>query len=159
MVKKRPKKPLADRRFRRQTGPFRIGKAKTGLGMFAEELIRKGDFIIEYQGPLVHNDDIDSVANKYLFELNSRWTIDGSDRRNTARYINHSCKPNAAPYDVKGLMKIYAEKTIRPGEEITYDYGKEYFDSILADIGCKCPACKAGEGRTARLRRKRKRKH
>jgi hypothetical protein len=68
-------------------------------------------------------------------------TTDGSVRRNTARYINHSCKPNAVPYDVGGKIHIYARKNIQPGEEITYDYGKEYFDIFLKPIGCKCAAC------------------
>ena len=46
--------------------------------------------------------------------------------------------------------------TIQPGEEITYDYGKEYFDEFLAAIGCKCEACRNGGGRTNPPRRKRR---
>ena len=83
--------------------------------------------------------------------MNTRWAIDGSPRRNTARYINHSYKPNAVPYGVGRKIKIYAKRTIQPGEEITYDYGKEYFDQILAPIGCKCVACRD----EARVRKKR----
>jgi SET domain-containing protein len=126
---------------RHQPGPFRVGRSRTGLGLFAVEPIRKGKFIIEYRGRRLLWKDVEDINNKYLFDLNTRWALDGSPRSNTARYINHSCKPNAVPYGVGGKIKIYAKRTIQPGEEITYDYGKEYFDEILAPIGCKCAAC------------------
>jgi len=126
---------------RHQTGPFRVGRSRTGLGLFATEPIRRGKFIIEYWGKLLRWADVDDINNKYLFDLNTRWAIDGSPRRNTARYINHSCRPNAVPYGVGRKIKIYAKRTIQPDEEITYDYGKEYFDQILAPIGCRCAAC------------------
>jgi len=57
------------------------------------------------------------------------WTIDGSVRKNIARYINHACKPNAES-DVsarKRKVVIRAIKNIEPGEEINYDYGTDYF--------------------------------
>ena len=85
----------------------------------------------------------DAVENKYLFELNNRWTIDGSVRKNIARYINHACKPNAES-DVKPRKRkvfIRAIKNIEPGEEINYDYGTDYFKAYLKPIGCKCAAC------------------
>ena len=143
-------------RPRHQAGPFRVGRSRTGLGLYATEPIRKGKFIIEYWGPLVRWDDVDNLQSKYLFDLNKRWAIDGEPRANTARYINHSCKPNAVPYGVKGKIKIYARRMIQPGEEITYDYGKEYFDEFLKPIGCKCDACRDGGGRTHPPRRKRR---
>jgi hypothetical protein len=31
------------------------------------------------------------------YELNSRWTLDGSSRRNVARYANHSTGPTRNP--------------------------------------------------------------
>lgn len=93
---------------------------------------------------------VDNPDNKYLFDLNKRWAIDGSVRRNTARYINHSCKPNAVPHEVGGKIKIYAKKNIQPGDEITYDYGKEYFDIFLEPVGCRCAACAARPKRRKR---------
>jgi uncharacterized protein len=144
-----------------QPGPFRVGRSRTGLGLFATEPIRKGKFIIEYWGELVRWKDVDDEdQNRYYFDLNTRWAIDGADRRNTARYINHSCKPNAEPYEVRRKIKIYAKKTIHPGEEITYDYGKEYFKEFLEPIGCKCAGCVADgkpNGKLAKRARARKR--
>jgi hypothetical protein len=129
-------------RVRPKSVPFRVARSRTGLGLFAEAPIRRGKFIIEYCGKRVLWKYADNNNNRYLFDLNKRWAIDGSVRRNTARYINHSCKPNAVPYDVGGKIHIYAKRTIQPGEEITYDYGKEYFDIFLKPIGCKCAACR-----------------
>src|SRR5262249_26068802 len=82
--------------------PYRLGRSRTGLGLFATKPIRKGDFIIKYWGPRLPNKVADDLDNRYLFEINSRWTIDGSPRRNIARYINHSCRPNAETDIVKG---------------------------------------------------------
>ncbi len=125
--------------------PYRIGRSKTGLGLFATKPIKKGTKIIRYFGPMLdcRKKEDDAVENKYLFQINSRWTIDGSVRKNTARYINHACRPNAES-DVnsrKRTVYIRAIKNIAPGEEINYDYGTEYFKEYLKPIGCKCAAC------------------
>jgi hypothetical protein len=125
--------------------PYRIGRSRTGLGLFATKPIRKGAKIVRYFGPLLDSrkKKEDAIENKYLFELNGRWTIDGSVRANIARYINHACKPNAES-DVKPRKRkvfIRAIKNIEPGEEINYDYGTDYFKAYLKPIGCKCAAC------------------
>ena len=125
--------------------PYRVGRSKTGLGLFATQPIKKGTKIIRYFGPLLDSKKKkdDAIENKYLFELNDRWTIDGSVRKNIARYINHACKPNAES-DVRPRKRkvfIRAIKNIAPGEEINYDYGTDYFKAYLKPIGCKCDAC------------------
>jgi hypothetical protein len=125
--------------------PYRIGRSRTGLGLFATKPIKKGDKILRYLGPLLdsRNKKHDAIENKYLFELNGRWTIDGSGRKNVARYINHACRPNAES-DVsarKRKVVIRALKSIEPGEEINYDYGTDYFKAYLKPIGCKCVSC------------------
>src|SRR5258706_4250195 len=146
--------------------PYRIGRSSTGLGLFATKPIKKGTKIVRYIGPLLDckKKKADAIENKYLFELNNRWTIDGSVRENVARYINHACKPNAES-DVrprKGKVFIRAIKNIEPGEEINYDYGTDYFKAYLKPIGCRCAACekrrkkKRAEARAERLRLKAK---
>ena len=130
--------------------PFRVGRSRTGLGAFATEPIKKGKFIVEYTGPLLNNEQCEKVDNKYLFEVNARWTIDGSPRSNIARYINHSCRPNADPYILRShQIKIRAIKHIKPGDEITYDYGEDHFDAYIKKHGCRCAKCR---GKRARLR-------
>jgi uncharacterized protein len=144
--------------------PYRVGRSRTGLGLFATKPIKKGAKIIRYFGPLLDSrkKKDDAIENKYLFELNGRWTIDGSVRKNIARYINHACKPNAES-DVsarKRKVVIRAIKKIEPGEEINYDYGTDYFKAYLKPIGCKCDACEKkrkkqrAEARAERLRLK-----
>ncbi len=146
--------------------PYRVGRSPTGLGLFATKPIKKGTKIIRYFGPLLDSKKKkdDAIENKYLFELNNRWTIDGSVRKNVARYINHACKPNAES-DVKPRKRkviIRAIKNIEPGDEINYDYGTDYFKAYLKPIGCKCVACekkrkkKRAEARAERLRLKAK---
>ena len=64
--------------------PYRVGRSRTGLGLFATKPIKKGTRIIRYFGPLLDSKkkEEDAIENKYLFELNNRWTIDGSVREN-----------------------------------------------------------------------------
>jgi len=88
---------------------------------------------------------------RYMFTINSRWTIDGSPRWNLARYINHSCRPNAKPVGRNGGIVIVASRRIEPGEEITYDYGREYFDYFFKD-DCRCSACCAKKSRSTLCR-------
>lgn len=122
--------------------PYRVARSqRTGLGLFATALIKKGEFIIEYTGKKIKTKEADDLGTKYLFDLENGWTLDGSGRENTARYINHSCKPNAETELVRGKIVIQAIKTINPGEEVTYDYGEEYFDQFIKPHGCKCDWC------------------
>jgi hypothetical protein len=124
---------------------YRVGRSKTGLGLFATQPIKKGSKIIRYFGPMLdcNKKKDDAVENKYLFQITKRWTVDGSVRKNIARYINHACKPNAES-DVntrKLKITIRAIKNIAAGDEINYDYGTDYFKEYLKPIGCKCDSC------------------
>ena len=124
------------------SSPFRIGRSKTGLGMFATAPIRKGAFIAEYTGRKLTSEAADKKwRSRYLFDLNKRWTIDGTPRSNVARYINHACRPNAEPFIYGGKIRIRAIKRIEPEQEITYNYGKDYFDLFITKARCKCTAC------------------
>ena len=138
--------------------PYRVGRSSTGLGLFATKPIKKGDFIIKYWGRKLPNKIADDLDTKYLFELNSRFTVDGSPRRNVARYINHSCRPNAETDVKKSEILITAYKNIQPGDEITYDYGKDYFNTFIKPHGCKCAKCTENGGAPKRRRKGPKKK-
>jgi uncharacterized protein len=124
---------------------FRVGRSRTGLGLFAVRPIAKKEYIVTYSGKWISTAEArrrERLGNpKYLFEVNSRWTIDGSTRRNLGRYANHSCKPNAEPVLRKGKIVLLALQAIAPGDEITYDYGEDYFDYYFKKAGCRCMAC------------------
>ncbi|HYD86142.1 MAG TPA: SET domain-containing protein [Vitreimonas sp.] len=119
---------------------LRVGRSATGLGLYAESEIPKGACVIEYVGVELSKEQEEKANSKYLFEIHSRKTIDGAPRWNTARYINHSCRPNCEPNIHKGRVFIHAKRRIKPGEELNYDYGKAYFNEYLKDI-CACPKC------------------
>lgn len=141
---------------------FRVGRSRTGLGLFAIKPIRKRGRIVEYKGRLLTGERAERAedsSNRYLFEINGRWTIDGKSRRNLGRYANHSCNPNAEPVIVKRRVFINALRVIKPGEEITYNYGNDYLKNIIGKPNCKCGRCRRRKAKKARKRgpaRKRK---
>jgi len=125
---------------------FRLGRSRTGLGLFATAPIKKRAFIVEYKGRKLTTEQADVLearGNRYLYEINSRWTIDGTTRRNLGRYANHSCRPNAKARTVGHRVFLRAIKNIKPGDEITYNYGRDYFLNVITPRGCKCDKCRA----------------
>ena len=125
-------------------GRFAVKRSPVGLGLYAMQPISRGEMVVEYTGRLLPSQEAYRKGGKYLFEVNSRWIVDGSGRENISRYINHSCRPNCEPRTRGMRILIYALRAIRPGEELTYDYGKEYFDELIRPKGCRCDRC---EGR------------
>ncbi|MHB1770016.1 MAG: SET domain-containing protein [Minisyncoccota bacterium] len=115
-----------------------VKRADAGLGLFAVRPFQKGERIIEYFGRTITDAEAYTSRSKYLFEVNSRKTIDGATRENTARYINHSCRPNCTPEIERGRVFIDAIRNIKAGEELSYDYGEEYVDTHIKPHGCRC---------------------
>ncbi len=112
-----------------------------GKGLFAEDAIRKGDFIIEYTGKRILTKIADTLGTRYLFDLENGYTIDGSVMSNRARWVNHSCDANCEAELDDGHIYYYATRAIAPGEELTIDYGEEYFKEFIEPKGCKCAPC------------------
>ena len=128
-----------------------------GRGVFATRTIRKGADIIEYRGRRISVEEADNLPDSdpdnpfhtFLFELNDGRVIDAGVRGNAARWINHSCQPNCVPYeDDRGRVFIEAKRTIRAGEELSYDYklnvpGRRSA-RLLANYACRCgsPRCR-----------------
>ena len=129
---------------------FVVKRTHIGLGLFALRPFAKGKRMIEYVGPLISNEEADRKGGMYLFEVSEKLTIDGSARTNLARYINHSCRPNAEAFIYGKRIWIYSKRAIRAGEALTLNYGPKYFDEIIRPKGCKCEKCAGAEKKGAR---------
>jgi SET domain-containing protein len=116
------------------------------MGLFATKPYRKREYVVTYRGRKLANaeaDRLEARGSRYMFEINSRWTIDGSSRWNRARYVNHSCRPNVEAIERRGGKIVYiARRRIKPDEEITVDYGKAYFEAFIGRSRCRCPKCR-----------------
>ena len=133
--------------------PFRLGRALTGLGLFATRPIKKRVRLAEYKGPRLNLKDAEKAeasGNRYLFEINSRWTIDGKARSNIARYFNHSCNPNTDSTIRDGRIFIFALRNIKPGVELTYNYGIDYLKNVIGKSNCLCTRCRKRRAKRAR---------
>lgn len=125
--------------YRPEVSPKR---SSAGLGLFAKEDILKNQLILEYTGERISQEEADQRGGKYLFSVTEEVVIDGSDRNNIGRYVNHSCKPNSEAEHEVTEDKIYfrAKKKILTGEEITINYGPDYAKE-LKEKGCLCNHC------------------
>lgn len=136
--------------------PFRIGRSVTGFGLFATRAIKKRTRIMEYVGPILDKGAAERAerrGNRYLFEITPNRTIDGTPRRNVARYANHSCNPNSEPIVWRGRVFIKSLRNIKPGEEIVYSYGVDYLRNVIGLSNCRCSRCRRRRARKARERR------
>lgn len=120
---------------------YRIGKSRTGRGLFARTPFVRGERVVEYSGVRMPTTQADDLTTRYLFDLEDGTTIDGSARTNIARWINHSCVPNCESRIENGRVFIYTVRAVKPDEEFTMDYGDEYFDMFIRPVGCKCERC------------------
>ena len=117
-----------------------------GWGIFATERIPKNKRIIDYAGEKISHQESLKSEYRYMkrgaiwcFQINRRWVRDAAVGGNLARFINHSCRGNCYVHIVGDIIWIRASRTIRKGEELTYDYNTEG-DKV---IPCRCrPGCK-----------------
>ncbi len=122
---------------------LKVKRGLNGLGLFATVDIKKGTHVIDYTGELITSAQADTRGGQYLFEVSDKWTVDGSGRKNLARYINHSCRPNCETeaYERAKRIEIAAKRNIMAGEELTYDYGKQFWNEYIRPKGCNCEKC------------------
>jgi SET domain-containing protein len=126
-----------------------------GRGVFAVRTIRKGTRIVEYRGDRTTWDvalerppsDPANPQHTFFFETSDGTVIDAGVRGNAARWINHSCDANCESFEYDdGRVFIEARRTIRAGEEITYDYRLSLDGPISrrtrAAYACHCGAVK-----------------
>ena len=93
-----------------------------GQGLFTAQDIKKSTKVIRYTGEKINQAESDrrlAAGNVYIFGLDERYAIDGNTHKNTARYINHSCEPNAG---LSAKLEMIALRDIKAGEELFWDY-------------------------------------
>jgi SET domain-containing protein len=142
--------------------PFRLKRSLTGLGLFATKPIKKAARIAEYRGRRLGLDaaiKAENSGNRYLYEVNSKITIDGAKRGNIARYFNHSCNPNCDTFIRNKRVFIRTLRKIKPEEELTFDYGRDYLKNVIGLENCLCSRCRKRRAKVAAEKREeRKRK-
>jgi hypothetical protein len=134
-------------------GLIEVRRSKVhGRGVFARHEIGKGERLIEYLGERVSHKEADrryeskaaNDSHTFLFIVSNRTVIDAGVNGNDARYFNYSCDPNCESVVEGGRVFIDALRSIKPGEEMTYDYQLYRDEDDPADIdqvfACRCGA-------------------
>ena len=125
-----------------------------GRGVFALINFAEGAILIDYAGEVIsmqeairrHPHDPNEPDHTFYFHIDDAHVIDALHGGNDARWINHSCRPNCEPDEVKGRIVIKALRPIWPGEELTFDYDlfsdEPMTDALKARYACRCGAKK-----------------
>ncbi|KAH7830012.1 putative histone-lysine n-methyltransferase ashh1 [Monocercomonoides exilis] len=124
-----------------------------GWGLFAEEDLSPGQFVIEYTGEVIDLEmlkkrllEYDGESNFYFLSLGGNEFIDASRKGSRARFINHSCEPLCVTqkWTVLGeecVGVFVGDKMIKKGTELTMDYQWESVSSATLQK-CRCGSAK-----------------
>ena len=125
-----------------------------GKGVFALVDLAPGETLIEYTGEIItwtealdrHPHDPSDPNHTFYFHIDEDRVIDAKYGGNSARWINHSCKPNCEADIEDGRVFIRSLRAIEAGEELFYDYGlvidEKLTPKLKAQYPCWCGAKK-----------------
>lgn len=108
-----------------------------GYGLFTNHTIEEGDLVGEYCGEMQLKSLLFNGYGEYCFRYPrfsmgiQYYTLNGEKAGNEMRFANHSYTPNMQPTASleNGLSHtlFLAKKKIVTGEQLTYDYGEDYW--------------------------------
>lgn len=151
---RKARRPLAKKKVSLASSPLVEARnsAIHGRGVYAVAPIKKGTRVLEYLGERISHGEADDRYEKkgddsghtFLFIASNRTVIDAGTNGNDARFINHSCNPNCETVIENSRVFIDAIRTIKPGEELGYDYQLTWESTDdateLALYACRCGA-------------------
>jgi uncharacterized protein len=115
-----------------------------GSGAFAKSDLDPGTRVIEYVGEKITKDEAFKqceLNNEYIFYLDEQFDLNGKVSWNPARLINHSCAPNCDAECIEGRIWLIANRPIRAGEEVTFNYNYDLEDYQSHPCRCGAPEC------------------
>ncbi len=131
---------------------YLASKPGVGLGVYAQRSFKLGDFLFSATGRV--------IAVQTMYSLQIDWDKH-LDAYPPARYLNHSCQPNAGvKTNSQGLPDLYAVRDIAKDEEIRYDYAMTEYRhyerprlELDFDLTCRCgaPGCRGRFGYYAEI--------
>jgi hypothetical protein len=104
-----------------------------GLGAFAMEEVRVGQFVCGYEGERLVCSEVatrygEGKGGPYLFDVGGGEFIDGMNTRHFSRFINHAERGNLDPRTDGGNVRFFATRRIKAGDELCFDYGQKYWE-------------------------------
>lgn len=115
-----------------------------GTGVFAARDIPAGTKIFQYAGRRITVEQADALPpsnpdepfHTFFFSLSSGKIIDGAQRGNDSRWINHACQPNCEGQENANGTRVYivALKDIKAGDELLYDYCLQIDEPLTQEL-------------------------
>ena len=145
-----------NQRFQRQqyANVTVIKTEKKGYGLRADSDLHANDFIFEYVGEVINETtfrrrmldyDEEGIKHFYFMSLSKGEFVDATKKGNLGRFCNHSCNPNC--YVDKWVvgdklrMGIFAERNIKAGEELVFNYNVDRYGANPQPCYCGEPNC------------------
>lgn len=131
-----------------------IKTEKKGYGLRTDSDLQANDFIFEYVGEVINEPtfrrrtiqyDEEGIKHFYFMSLTKSEFVDATKKGNLGRFCNHSCNPNC--YVDKWVvgdklrMGIFAERNIKAGEELVFNYNVDRYGADPQPCYCAEPNC------------------
>uniref|UniRef100_A0A8C5FXC5 Nuclear receptor binding SET domain protein 2 n=1 Tax=Gadus morhua TaxID=8049 RepID=A0A8C5FXC5_GADMO len=131
-----------------------IKTAGKGWGLICLRDIKKGEFVNEYIGELIDEEECrarirfaqeNNISHFYMLTIDKDRIIDAGPKGNYSRFMNHSCQPNCETqkWTVNGDTRVglFAVCPIPAGTELTFNYNLDCLGNEKTVCRCGAPNC------------------